>query len=52
MTHPTKPKTTVRRNPSTLRWQVSCACGYGWHTRWHRLALLFAVSHDCAERAA
>lgn len=41
--HPTPRRTTIRKIAS--RWLAACPCGFTWHTRWHRLALLMAVNH-------
>lgn len=27
------------------RWEVVCPCGFTWTTRFHRLAVLFAIEH-------
>lgn len=44
MEQSTNPKTTVRKCAD--RWIVSCPCGFEWRTRWHRLALILATSHE------
>ena len=42
---PTQPRLTVRQSRTDRTWHVSCPCGYTWRTRWHRLAVLFALNH-------
>lgn len=39
-------KPTVRRDPATGKWGISCPCGYRWNTAHHRLALLLATNHN------
>lgn len=43
VSNPTPRRTTIRKIAG--RWLAACPCGFTWHTRWHRLALLMAVNH-------
>lgn len=45
MSHPSQDRTLVRQSHADRTWLVECPCGFTWHTRWHRLALLMAVNH-------